>query len=157
MIYRPLSTNKYLNYCAEIEKCAFLIYDSFARDESDTSLSHTWKALAEEEKQHADQIELLSRLSRGLKCRNNRFDDQEILKMARNAEAYLDTVYHSLYSPYFACNLSVHLESHFFELHAHQRAVFAGNRFQNLFHNLAEDDTEHIRKIQSLYATCIDQ
>ena len=49
MLYNPFSTDKYLSYCAEIEKYAFLMYDCFASSESDLSLSLIWQNLAEEE------------------------------------------------------------------------------------------------------------
>lgn len=157
MIYQHFSADRYLNYFAEIEKCAFLMYEYFAKNESDTRLHIIWQNLAEEENQHAGQIENLRRLSRGKKCGNNRIDDQKIQRMASTAELYLDKVYHLPYDPYFACNLSVRLEYYFFELHAQRSMVFADEALQNLFLNLAEADTGHIRRLKNLYSAYFEK
>ena len=105
---------------------------------------------------NSEQIERLRRI-RGLKCGNSRIDDQDIQQMASKAEFYLDRAYHHPYNPYFACNLSIRLESDAFELHAHRSLVFADKGLQDLFHNLAEDETEHISRLQSLYRAYFDE
>lgn len=153
MIYRPPTTYRYLSACAEIEKCAALMYEQFAREEkTHPGLQHVWKALATEEKQHVTQIELLRGCARKLQCGEKRYDCEQILELAQKAERCLSKVLAMSYDPHAAFKMAVSLESWYLDLHAGQTERVEQDRFRFLFSALAADDLLHVGRIQAAYA-----
>lgn len=149
--YRP-TFYRYLKACAEIEKCMTLIYEHFAQQESsDERLQSIWQLLAEEERQHVAQVELLYSTARKLRMNEKRFDCDQVFELAKKAEHCLNKAFTMAYDPVAAIRLAVSLETWTHELHAQQRRSFDQDRFQFLFHTLASDDLQHIGQLHTIH------
>jgi len=146
------TTSRYLDACAEIEKCAALMYNHFSRQEKPgSSRQNMWMKLAAEERQHVNQVEYLRKVARRLKLGKHRVDCERILGLARKAEHCLSKVFTMPYDPQVAFTLSVSLESWFFDLHEEQTRKFCKDRLSFLFNALATSDLQHIKTIQAIY------
>ncbi len=149
--YRP-TFYRYLKACAEIEKCMTLIYEHFSQQEtSDDRLQSTWQLLAEEERQHVAQVELLYSAARKLRMNEKRFDCDQAFELAKKAEHCLNKAFSMSYDPIAALGLAVSLATWIHDLHAQQRRSFEQDRFKFLFHTLASDDQQHISRLHTIH------
>jgi len=140
---------KFFNSCIELEKTVSGIYTNLANIvDCDQELRKLWLNMAEEEYQHATQIELASRLPKGtfigIKITQETIDDllDKALLVHKRTQSPGLSVTDSL-------RLSIKLETDFQAIHVASAAEFSSPSLSKLFLSLAKGDKVHTEALEA--------
>ena len=147
-----LSIDSYLATCTQIEEVAAQIYLHWSQSPRlDSSLREFWQQLSQEEHDHANQIEMLRRLTRSAKIGDRAMADDRILKTIKFARNCLVRVKSSQRPTRVALSLAIKMEEHFAHFHANRALVFVDEGLGELFQNLSREDHGHYLRLREIY------
>jgi rubrerythrin len=139
-----------LEACLHIEQTLAELYDGLARAHRDVvEVAGLWRRLAEEEREHARQLELVLRTLRTMKgeVRIDAARAEESLALLRRSAALLRE-----HPPKVAraLELALSLEERFVKIHAAYAVEFVEASQRRLFETLSAADARHVAAVRDL-------
>jgi rubrerythrin len=144
----------YLNNCQKIEQVLGEVYRKLAgvRTYSER-LRGIFEQMARDEDDHARQLELAKGVPEEVFFEGYRFDPEQLDELLRRAHMFLNMTDHPPRSERLMVKTARDMEMEFINIHLQNAVKFRDAAVAELFRDLARDDEEHLKTLDSYFET----
>ena len=145
---------QYINTCARIEKTIARIYRILHEsDHLEVKARQVFFSLANDEDDHAHQLEFALRLPNGSLSLENENTQHQAEALLKRAEEALQRVSGTALSIVQAVDLGLELENDFCSIHLSNSMKFKDESIRKMFSAMAKSEEAHKRKLLELKAS----
>ena len=147
-----IDPRKFLNTCSTIEKTIAHVYRQFTKSvPCDGELKAIWIKMAEEEEQHATDINFAARLPHETTFKVKDLTQERVNQLLDLTKKILKKSKESTISTKVAIDITLKLEKEFLAIHIASSIEFEKANMRKMFQLIVQSEEEHYREIRAYH------